>query len=138
MNYYIYCCKEELLYSSIFYLGYLEMERIVERGILYDFYGPLLTKHQQEIYEATVYENMSLGEIAEEYSISRQGVHDLIKRCDKILEDYEDKLHLIQRFSSNKKVLTDISNKLDCIKGAENKDTVNTIKSDIDKILEDL
>lgn len=114
------------------------MERIVERGILYDFYGPLLTKHQQEIYEATVYENMSLGEIAEEYSISRQGVHDLIKRCDKILEDYEEKLHLIQRFSNNKKVLTNINEKLDCITGVDNKVTVDTIKKDIDRILEDL
>ena len=41
------------------------MEKIVEQGLLYDFYGELLTKHQQRIYEGVVYENLSLGEIAE-------------------------------------------------------------------------
>ncbi len=79
------------------------MERIVEQGILYDFYGPLLTKHQQEIYEAAVYNDLSLGEIAAEEGISRQGVHDLIKRCDRTLADYEEKLHLVKRFADNKK-----------------------------------
>lgn len=86
------------------------MERMIEQGILYDFYGPLLTEHQQKIYEAVVYNNLSLGEIAAEEGISRQGVHDLIKRCDKILEEYEAKLHLIERFASNKKKLMQIKN----------------------------
>jgi hypothetical protein len=74
------------------------MEKIVEQGLLYDFYGELLTDHQKRIYEDAVYENMSLAEIAGEYGISRQGVHDLIKRCDNILQDYENKLHLVSRF----------------------------------------
>ncbi|MBE5894416.1 MAG: DNA-binding protein [Lachnospiraceae bacterium] len=81
------------------------MEKIVEQGILYDFYGPLLTAHQQEIYEAVVYNNLSLGEIAKENGISRQGVHDIIKRCDKILAEYEEKLQLVKRFSSSRKKL---------------------------------
>ena len=63
------------------------MEKIFEQGILYDFYGELLTEHQQKIYEAAVYNDLSLGEIAEEQGISRQGVHDLIKRCDRILDE---------------------------------------------------
>ena len=41
------------------------MEKIVEQGLLYDFYGSLLTGHQQEIYEKVVYENLSLNEVAE-------------------------------------------------------------------------
>ena len=41
---------------------------------------------------------MSLGEIAQEYGISRQGVHDLIRRCNNSLQEYEDKLHLVSRF----------------------------------------
>lgn len=91
------------------------MERIIEQGILYDFYGPLLTKHQQEVYEAVVYNDLSLGEIALEEGISRQGVHDLIKRCDKILADYENKLHLVERFGSNKKKLVKLRKLLDCL-----------------------
>ena len=71
------------------------MERIVEQALLYDFYGELLTEHQKKIYEAAIYNDLSLGEIAAEQGISRQGVHDLIRRCDKILVDYESKLHLV-------------------------------------------
>ena len=75
------------------------MEKIFEQALLYDFYGELLTPHQRSIYEDAVYNDLSLGEIAEEKGISRQGVHDLIKRCDKALEEYEDKLHLVQKFT---------------------------------------
>ncbi|MCR5532119.1 MAG: YlxM family DNA-binding protein [Lachnospiraceae bacterium] len=74
------------------------MEKIVQQGLLYDFYGELLTDHQKQVYERAVYENYSLGEIADEMGISRQAVHDLIKRCDRILEEYEDKLGLMKKF----------------------------------------
>ena len=78
------------------------MEKIVEQGLLYDFYGELLTDHQRQIYEAAVYNDMSLTEIADEHGISKQGVHDLIKRCTKALQGYEDSLHMIRRFEAIK------------------------------------
>ena len=84
------------------------MEKIVEQGLLYDFYGELLTEHQRQIYEARVFDNLSLSEIAQDFEISRQGVHDLIKRCDKILQGYEEKLHLLQKFLSMKETITQI------------------------------
>ena len=74
------------------------MEKIVEKNLLYDFYGELLTGRQREVYENAVFEDMSPSEIAQEYGITRQGVHDLIKRCDKLLSGYEEKLQLVQRF----------------------------------------
>ena len=74
------------------------MERIAKQAMLYDFYGELLTEHQKKIYEDVVYNDFSLSEIAEENGISRQGVHDLIRRCTRILQEYENKLHLIERF----------------------------------------
>ena len=74
------------------------MEKIVERNMLYDFYGELLTPHQQEIYESIIFQDLSLSEVAELHGISRQGVHDLVRRCDKLLEGYENKLHLVERF----------------------------------------
>ena len=74
------------------------MEQIAKHAMLYDFYGELLTEHQKKIYEDVVYNDFSLSEIAEENGISRQGVHDLIRRCNKILQEYEDKLHLVERF----------------------------------------
>lgn len=75
------------------------MDDIVRKNLLYDFYGELLTEHQKTIYEDAVYNDCSLSELADQYSISRQGVHDLLRRCDRILEGYEDKLHLVERFS---------------------------------------
>lgn len=88
------------------------MEKIVERGLLYDFYGPLLTGHQQAIYEANVYDNLSLSEIAEQENVSRQAVHDILKRCDKTLIEYEEKLQLIARFNRNRSRLKQLKEKL--------------------------
>ena len=62
------------------------MDEILKQTLLYDFYGELLTKHQKEIYEQAVLEDYSLSEIARDAGISRQGVHDMIRRCNKSLE----------------------------------------------------
>ena len=75
-----------------------KMERIVERTFLYDFYGELLTEHQRRVYEMAADQDLSVSEIAEECGISRQGVSDLLRRCDAILADYEARLHLVERF----------------------------------------
>ena len=79
------------------------MDNIEKKNLLYDFYGELLTEHQRQIYEDAVYNDCSLSELAEEYNISRQGVHDLLRRCDRILEDYESKLGLVGKFKVIKK-----------------------------------
>ena len=84
------------------------MEKIVVQGLLYDFYGELLTEHQRHVYEDVVFNDMSLSEIAEEQGISRQGVHDLIKRCDRLLVGYEEKLKLVSKFNQTKKMVEDI------------------------------
>ena len=78
------------------------MEEKIEQAYLYDFYGELLNEHQRRIYEDFVFNDLSLAEIANEEGISRQGVHDMIKRCTKALEGYEEKLHLIAKFQSAK------------------------------------
>ena len=74
------------------------MEEFVKRSLLYDFYGDLLTDRQKEIYGAYVQDDLSLAEIAQEYHISRQGVYDLIHRVTAILEGYEEKLQLVEKF----------------------------------------
>lgn len=96
--------------------------------MLYDFYGELLTEHQKNIYEDVVFNDMSPSEIAREEGISRQGVHDLIKRCDKILRDYEDKLHLVERFMQTKK-------DVELIKKYSNECKVNNNLKEIDEII---
>ncbi len=84
------------------------MEKIGRQVFLYDFYGELLTDHQKSVYEDIVLNDMSLGEIAKERGISRQGVHDLVKRCDRILNSYEEKLHLVERFLKTREDVTRI------------------------------
>lgn len=84
------------------------MDKIYEQTMLFDFYGELLTEHQRSVYADAVYNDLSLGEIAEERGISRQGVHDLIKRCDKILKGYESRLHLVERFARAKETVGEI------------------------------
>ena len=79
------------------------MDKILKQALLYDFYGELLTAHQKEIYEEVVLDDCSLSEVAEAHGISRQGVHDLIKRCQKMLEGYEEKLKLVEKFLAIKK-----------------------------------
>ena len=78
------------------------MEEKIEQAYLYDFYGELLNEHQRQIFEDYIFNDLSLGEIASEEGISRQGVHDMIKRCTKTLEGYEAKLHLIRKFQAVK------------------------------------
>jgi hypothetical protein len=89
------------------------MNKILEQALLYDFYGELLTTHQKEVYEQFILDDLSLSEIAESAGISRQGVHDLIRRCQRALEGYEDKLHLVERFLSVKEKVSEIGEILD-------------------------
>ena len=84
------------------------MEKFVQRALLYDFYGELITKRQQQVYESVVLEDYSLSEVAEELQISRQSVHDMIKRCNKTLEEYEEKLHLVEKFVNIRKHVKEI------------------------------
>lgn len=74
------------------------MESIVRQGILYDFYGDLLSERQRRVYEEHVYHDLTLSEIASEYAISRQAAHDLVRRIDRKLENYEERLGLVARF----------------------------------------
>ena len=112
------------------------MEKIVEQGLLYDFYGELLTDHQKKIYEDAVYEDMSLGEIAGEYGISRQGVHDLIRRCDKILSGYEEKLKLISKFQKTREMVEEINRKTRVFMETRDEALIDEIEQISNNILE--
>jgi predicted DNA-binding protein YlxM (UPF0122 family) len=79
-----------------------KLEEIVQQSILYDFYGELLNEHKRQIFEDYVLNDLSLSEIAEVQGISRQGVHDLVRRCTQELKEYEEKLSLVRKFQSIK------------------------------------
>ena len=84
------------------------MEKIVRLALLYDFYGELLTEHQKSVYSDIVLNDLSYSEVARDEGISRQGVYDLVKRCDKILEEYESKLLLVEKFLETKERVSEI------------------------------
>ncbi len=113
------------------------MEKIAQQGFLYDFYGELLTEHQKQVYEDVVLNDMSLSEIAQEFGISRQGVHDLIKRCDKILRGYEEKLHLVERFLRSRERIARICELTDHYQGNVEA-TMDEIRSISHEMLEEL
>ena len=114
------------------------MDEIVMRALLYDFYGELLTANQKEIYEQFMLEDLSLGEIAEERGISRQGVHDTIRRCEKTLEGYEEKLHLVERFLAVKDKVKQIDDLLDRYESDGDREALGEIRRISGEIIEDL
>ncbi|MCW3489941.1 YlxM family DNA-binding protein [Dethiobacter alkaliphilus] len=81
------------------------LEDTTRINMLYDFYGNLLTDKQRECLELYYQDDLSLAEIADNSGISRQGVHDLIKRAVKTLEKAEEKLALVKRFMDQEKEL---------------------------------
>ncbi len=114
------------------------MNEILKQALLYDFYGELLTEHQKEIYSRFALEDLSLGEIAKEAGISRQGVHDIIKRCDRSLAGYEEKLHLVERFMSVKKKIGQIDRLLDEYEKSGKRTALKEVRELSGEIIEEL
>jgi len=110
-------------------------EKIVQIALLFDFYGQMLTEKQAEIVEMYYSNDLSLGEISEQQGISRQGVYDTLKRAEKTLYEYEEKLGLVDRFLKQKESMKKIVEMLDEIL---NKDEFNeqSIKEKIENIKE--
>ena len=83
----------------------MEIEKTNRMNALFEFYSTLLTEKQMNYMELYYADDFSLGEIAEEYEVSRQAVYDNIKRTSKILEDYEKKLHLFSNYIVREQLL---------------------------------
>lgn len=114
-------------------------ENVIEISLLYDFYGQLLTAKQRELLKLYHEDNYSLSEIAEEYGISRQGVHDAVKKAEKSLHAYENKLGLVNKFTATEEAVTEIDSEIDRLiqENSQNKkltERLKHIKTIIDKI----
>lgn len=84
------------------------LDRTIEIGILFDYYGKLLTDKQKKIVELYYYQDLSLGEIAENLDISRQGVYDHLHRAEDTLKSYEKELKLVSRNKKNIKIIQEL------------------------------
>lgn len=117
----------------------MEFEKIARINLLYDFYGQLLTNRQQEVMDLYYGENLSLSEIAEEFSISRQGVHDSLKNAEKALFEYEFRLGLVEKFQKSRQAVEEIDAAIESIM-EENRDNTSlterlkTVKTIIDHL----
>ncbi|WP_342509409.1 putative DNA-binding protein [Sporosarcina sp. FSL K6-2383] len=74
-------------------------------NFLFDFYQSLLTDKQRLYMQLYYLEDLSLGEIAGEYGVSRQAVYDNVRRTEAMLEDYETKLNLFSKFQQRLEIV---------------------------------
>jgi predicted DNA-binding protein YlxM (UPF0122 family) len=80
----------------------------IEIVLLYDYYGDLLTERQKECFEMRYYQDLSLGEIASELGISRQGVHENLSRAEALLRNMEAKTGCVKRDQACRKAVSSI------------------------------
>ena len=107
--------------------------------LLFDFYGELLKDNNRQIYEDYILNDLSLSEIASDRGVSRQGIHDTIKRTIKKLEEYESKIHLKERYESIHQKVDEIQLVIGDIKESStiDKDNLNRLNR-IEHILNDI
>lgn len=115
-----------------------QIDKLVELSLLYDFYGELLKENQKSIYEDYILNDLSLSEIAEQQGISRQGVHDVVKRCSNQLINYEEKLHLIEKFEQTKQKVSKIKELSEQMMQSQEFSYLKEVEKLSDSILEDL
>lgn len=84
------------------------LEKVEQINLLKDFYGPLLTERQQEVLSLYYEQDWSLSEIALHQQVTRQAVHDLLKRSEHALQDYENRLHLVERFQTTRRQIEEV------------------------------
>ncbi len=121
------------------------LEKTVEISVLYDFYNQLLTGKQRDIVDLYYNQDLSLGEIAEEFNVSRQAVYDVLKRTEKLLYQYEEKLNFIKLVNiKNEKIskmldsIIDLENELNSIPYLEQlKKRIFHVKDELYKSLND-
>lgn len=88
----------------------MDLEKTIYYSSLFNIYGELLTQKQQKIIESYVFNNLSLGEIAENFNISRQAVLDSVNKACMQLNNYEEKLHILKNNINIKKLLENVKN----------------------------
>ena len=93
----------------------MTFQELAKMGLLYDFYGQLLSKRQKEVLALYYEENLSLGEISQEFNISRQGVYDALKHGGEALVEYEKSMGLVKRFKEKEKFLSEIRETIDIL-----------------------
>ncbi len=114
------------------------LQEVVTLSMLFDFYGELLGEHKKQIFSDYILNDYSLSEIADHTGLSRQGIHDIIKRCTKKLKEYEEKLRLVEKFNSTKQKVNQIKRISEEIKQTKDFSKINLVEQLSEDILSDL
>jgi uncharacterized protein len=85
------------------------MEEVIYLNELYDFYGSLLTDKQRDYFENYYFNNLSLGEMAENYGVSRNAIHKQLKIVEERLKYYEENLELLKKAKKAEELVQKIS-----------------------------
>ncbi|URZ00782.1 putative DNA-binding protein [Clostridium felsineum] len=114
------------------------MEERIYLSMLLSTYGSLLTEKQVNVMKLYYDDDLSMPEIAEINNTTRQAIHDLIKRCHKMLLGYEDKLKLVDKYNRNENIKKNLKDKL-CILRSKISDENNAkLIDDIEKNINSL
>ena len=92
-----------------------ELDTIAQASLLYDFYGALLTDKQREVMELYHEENYSIVEIADELGVTKQAIHENLRKSEKILRSYEEKLGLMKSLLDTRELIEAIDKKIDVL-----------------------
>ncbi len=111
----------------------MTMDKIYYLTLLFDFYGELLTEKQKSVIDLYYFNDFSLNEIAEEHNITRQAVLDMIKRTEKLLNQYESKLMLVEKYIERKNKIEKI---ISIIDDANDDGRLSQIRNMVEEILD--
>ncbi|KQL58209.1 MULTISPECIES: putative DNA-binding protein [Bacillaceae] len=107
------------------------LDKTLRMNYLFDFYQPLLTDKQQNYMTRYYLDDYSLGEIADEYEVSRQAVYDNIRRTETMLEDYEAKLGLLEKFEARRSIFAQLR---DYAKNDDRRQLLNELADQLEKL----
>lgn len=114
------------------------MEKLVKIGIFFDYYGKLLSEKQYSAIELYYIYDLSLAEIGENLSITRQAVYDTLKRAETNLEEYEEKLKLVEKAYNNRKIINQIKENIVDIEEIATDDKIKDKSIEIKKLIADM
>lgn len=114
-----------------------ELNTLITRDLLYDFYGDLLTEHQKHIFEEVCFNDCSVSEVAREAGVSRQSISDLVRRTTDQLYSYEEKLGLAEKFRKQSAEIRGIRELAEGFLSTGDRTCIEKIAALADKLLEE-
>ncbi|WP_408954580.1 YlxM family DNA-binding protein [Natroniella sp. ANB-PHB2] len=112
----------------------MKVEKVIKIGKLFGFYASLLTERQQEFMRLYYYHDLSLGEIAQQKSVTRQAVYDNLKRSEYALQEYEKKLNLVKHYDKVQSEIDNLGQVIEQIESRLELEEVESLRGILDRL----